>query len=40
MTSTESILKALQAFAAAVTEKMNQLTLGEPEEQVRAPFET
>ena len=39
MTSTNSILKALQAFAAAVTEKMNQLTLGEPEEQVRAPFE-
>jgi hypothetical protein len=39
MTSTESIQKALQTFAAAVTEKMSQLTLGEPEEQVRAPFE-
>jgi len=39
MTSTESILKALQTFAAAVTEKMNQLTLGEPEEQVRTPFD-
>jgi len=39
MTSTDSIQKALQAFAAAVTEKMNQLTPGEPEEQVRAPFE-
>ena len=39
MTSTDSIQKALQAFAAAVTAKMSQLTPGEPEEQVRAPFE-
>jgi hypothetical protein len=39
MTSSNSILKALQAFAAAVTEKMNQLTLGEPEEQLRTPFD-
>ncbi|RXK85153.1 DNA methyltransferase [Chlorobaculum sp. 24CR] len=39
MTSTNSIHKALQDFAAAVTEKMSQLTLGEPEEQLRAPFE-
>jgi len=39
MTSTNSILKALQTFAAAVTEKMNQLTLGEPEEQLRTPFD-
>jgi hypothetical protein len=33
MTSTESIFKALQAFSVAVTEKMSQLTPGEPEEQ-------
>ena len=39
MTSTDSIFKALQAFAAAVTEKMSQLTPGEPEEQLRTPFE-
>ncbi len=39
MTSTESIQKALQTFAAAVTEKMSQLTPGEPEEQLRTPFE-
>ncbi|NTV68081.1 MAG: hypothetical protein HGB06_10480 [Chlorobaculum sp.] len=39
MTSTNSIQKALQAFAAAVTEKMSQLTPGEPVEQLRAPFE-
>ncbi|MBN1928526.1 MAG: hypothetical protein JW764_03185 [Chlorobiaceae bacterium] len=39
MTITNPIHKALQAFAAAVTEKMNQLTLGEPEEQLRTPFD-
>jgi len=33
------ILAALQEFAAAVTDKLSQLTLGEPEEQLRTPFE-
>ena len=31
---------ALQDFAASVTAKMTQVTLGEPEEQLRGPFET
>jgi hypothetical protein len=39
VTSTFLIHKALQEFAAAVTGKMTQLTHGEPEEQVRGPFE-
>ena len=34
-----SIHAALQNFAAAVTEKMSQVTLGEAEDQVRGPFE-
>ncbi|MBN1844730.1 MAG: transposase [Sedimentisphaerales bacterium] len=34
-----SIHEALQAFGAAVTAKMTQLTHGEPEDQVRGPFE-
>jgi hypothetical protein len=33
------IHEALQTFAAAVTAKMTQLTAGEPEDQVRGPFE-
>ncbi len=33
------IHSALQDFAAAVTSKMTQLTAGEPEDQVRGPFE-
>ncbi len=33
------IHQALQAFAAAVTSKMTQLTIGEPEDQLRGPFE-
>lgn len=33
------ILRALQDFADAVTAKMTQTTAGEPEEQIRAPFE-
>ena len=40
MSSATSIHAALQAFAAAVTEKTTQLTAGEPEDQLRAPFET
>ena len=39
MSSSTSIHEALQEFAAAVTEKATQLTEGEPEDQVRAPFE-
>ena len=35
-----SIHKALQDFAASVTAKMNQITTGEPEDQLRGPFET
>ena len=35
-----SIHEALQNFAAAVTEKMAQVALGEAEDQVRGPFET
>ena len=34
------IHEALQNFAAAVTAKMTQVTLGEAEDQVRGPFET
>lgn len=34
-----SIHIALQEFAAAVSAKMSQLTAGEPEDQVRGPFE-
>ena len=40
MKNSTSIHAALQAFAAAVTEKTTQLTAGEPEDQLRAPFET
>jgi len=36
---TTTIHKVLQTFAAAVTTKMTQLTAGEPEDQVRGPFE-
>ncbi len=39
MTGNSPIYKALQEFAAAVTGKMTQLTRGEPEDQVRGPFE-
>ena len=34
------ILPALKKFADAVTAKMTQLTAGDPEDQLRAPFET
>ena len=33
------IFEALQKFASAVTEKMTQIISGEPEDQLRAPFE-
>ncbi|MCY3869394.1 MAG: N-6 DNA methylase [Gemmatimonadetes bacterium] len=33
------IYEALQKFASAVTEKMTQIISGEPEDQLRAPFE-
>jgi len=35
----KAILPALKKFAEAVTAKMNQLTAGEPEDQLRGPFE-
>jgi hypothetical protein len=34
-----TIHEALQDFAATVTDKTTQLTAGEPEDQVRGPFE-
>ena len=33
------VLEALKKFATRVTEKMAQITVGEPEDQLRAPFE-
>lgn len=39
MKKDSSIRDALQIFAAAVKDKMTQLTTGEPEDQVRGPFE-
>lgn len=39
MTMKITTYKALQDFTIAVTEKLNQLTPGEPEEQLRSPFE-
>ena len=39
MTHDKTILSALEDFAASVTEKTSQLTLGEPEDQLRGPFE-
>ncbi|MDY6916890.1 MAG: N-6 DNA methylase, partial [Chloroflexota bacterium] len=39
MPRNERVHEALQAFAAAVTAKMTQLTAGEPEDQLRGPFD-
>ena len=39
MNATSQIHAALQEFAASVTDKLTQITPGEPEEQLRAPFE-
>jgi len=39
MNKSVSIHESLQTFAGAVTAKMTQLTAGEPEDQVRGPFE-
>ena len=39
MPEEKAILAALKRFAEAVTAKMTQLTAGEPEDQLRAPFE-
>ena len=39
MNTTAPIHTSLQEFAAAVTDKLTQITHGEPEEQLRAPFE-
>jgi len=40
MPDDKAILAALKKFAHAVTAKMNTLTVGEPEDQLRGPFET
>ncbi len=39
MTQSTTIHEALRTFAAAVTAKMTQLIAGEPEDQLRSPFE-
>jgi hypothetical protein len=39
MNSQGDMLVSLQKFAAAVTAKMSQMTSGEPEDQIRSPFE-
>lgn len=39
MSKSSAVFKALQAFADGVATKMSQLTSGEPEEQLRGPFE-
>ncbi|MFH1891397.1 MAG: type ISP restriction/modification enzyme [Candidatus Zixiibacteriota bacterium] len=39
MTGSAAIHEALQVFAQAVKSKMTQLTAGEPEDQLRGPFE-
>jgi hypothetical protein len=39
MTTSSGIHQALQNFAASVTAKTTQLTAGESEDQIRAPFE-
>jgi hypothetical protein len=39
MPNDKAILAALRKFADAVTEKMNALIAGEPEDQLRGPFE-
>lgn len=35
----KAVLAALKRFAEGVTAKMTSLTVGEPEDQLRAPFE-
>ena len=39
MPETDPILQALRDFADRVTRKASQITTGEPEDQLRAPFE-
>jgi hypothetical protein len=39
MSNPEPVLDALRDFAEAVKAKMNQLAAGEPEDQLRGPFE-
>ncbi len=39
MSKPPQFFEALQHFAASVTSKMTQLIIGEPEDQLRAPFE-
>ena len=40
MNTSDPVHAALRDFAAAVTARMTQVTAGEPENQVRGPFET
>ena len=40
MSDTKTIFKALQKFANSVKQKMAPRFQGEPEDQLRAPFET
>jgi hypothetical protein len=39
MPDEKAILAAMRKFADAVTAKMNTLTVGEPEDQLRGPFD-
>src|SRR5680860_1644854 len=39
MSESDRIYRALQEFATAVKDKMGQLVVGEPEDQLRGPFE-
>ena len=39
MTQSQAIFGALKAFGADITAKMNQTTIGQPEDQLRGPFE-
>jgi hypothetical protein len=40
MAGNKTVYEALRAFAEAVSAKMSQVTHGEPEDQLRGPFET
>ena len=39
MTNKLSIYNSMKVFADSIKTKMNQFTFGEPEDQLRAPFE-
>ena len=40
MSEFDRMYRALQKFATAVKDKMGRLVVGEPEDQLRGPFET